>query len=182
MSVSAPIPDYGRRLLADVIDDAAATDPDHIVYSFTRTDDPADGFYRVSNQRYAAGVDRLAWLIADGFGPPPVDTVPSIGYIGPSMLSTYLIFLILILFLFFLLLFFFSPFLRQPSTNSPDDLRYAMLAVAAGKAGYTVGHPNRATLVGYRVEYVTESPPPPPDDVLVAAQQHGGPPCSARQV
>ncbi|CAK7214640.1 hypothetical protein SBRCBS47491_002214 [Sporothrix bragantina] len=86
MAVITATPDYGRRLLLNVIDEAAATDPNHIVYSFKKTDDPDDGFHRVSNRRYAKGVNRLAWLIEDGHGKPAADIIPSIGYIGPRSL------------------------------------------------------------------------------------------------
>ncbi|CAK7211993.1 putative NRPS-like protein biosynthetic cluster [Sporothrix eucalyptigena] len=95
-------PDYGRRLLPTVIDNAAVTDPDYNVYSITKSDDPVDGFHRISNARYANAVNRVAWLIEEGFGKPVPDTFPSIGYIGPN------------------------------------DLRYAMLTVAAVKVGYTM--------------------------------------------
>lgn len=89
--------DYGRRLLPNVIDKAAVRDPDHVVYSFTMTDDPADGFHRVTNRRYANGVNRVAWLLEEGFGKPGPGTFPSIGYIGPSMLTpSYVLFLFLI--------------------------------------------------------------------------------------
>lgn len=85
---SSPTEDYGRRLLPSVIDKAALTDPDHIVYSFTKTDHPADGFHRVSNRRYADAVNRVAWFIEDGFGKADASSFPSIGYIGPSTFSS----------------------------------------------------------------------------------------------
>lgn len=111
--------DYGRRLLPQVIDEAAITDPDHIVYSFTKTDNPADGFHRITNRRYANAVNRVAWLIEKGFGKPEPGSFPSIGYIGPSMsLRTTLIILL--------------------ADMLSDDFRYAMLAVAAVKVGYTM--------------------------------------------
>ena len=86
-SSTAPDEDYGRRLLPSVIDKAAITDPYHVVYSFTITDKPADGFHRITNRRYANAVNRVAWLIENGFGKSAPGTFPSIGYIGPSMSS-----------------------------------------------------------------------------------------------
>lgn len=80
--------DYGRRLLPQVIDKAATADPDHVVYSFTITDNPADGFHRITNRQYANGVNRVAWLIEKGFGKPEPKSFPSIGYIGPSSSSS----------------------------------------------------------------------------------------------
>lgn len=84
-SSTTPEEDYGRRLLPSVIDKAAITDPDHVVYSFTITDNPADGFHRITNRQYANAVNRVAWLIEKEFGKPVTGTFPSIGYIGPSM-------------------------------------------------------------------------------------------------
>lgn len=76
--------DYGRRLLPNVVDKCAKTKPNRIVYSFSIGDDPAAGFYHITNLRYANGVDRVAWHIEREFGKPQPDTFPSIGYIGPS--------------------------------------------------------------------------------------------------
>jgi hypothetical protein len=85
MASSAPrAEDYGRRLLPQVIDRAAIADPDHVVYSFTITDSPADGFHRITNREYADAVNRVAWLVEAGFGKPVPGSFPSIGYIGPS--------------------------------------------------------------------------------------------------
>ncbi|KAH8881459.1 acetyl-CoA synthetase-like protein [Thozetella sp. PMI_491] len=76
--------DYGRRLLPIVVEKAAKTNPDRVVYSFPITDNPADGFHDISNKRYANGVDRTAWWIESNFGKPAPRSFPSIGYIGPN--------------------------------------------------------------------------------------------------
>ena len=76
--------DYGRRLLPNVVDKAAKDKPHRVVYSFPVTDDPAQGFYNITNHRYANGVNRTAWWIEESFGKPAPGIFPDIGYIGPS--------------------------------------------------------------------------------------------------
>ncbi len=77
--------DYGRRLLPQVVENAAKKNPDRVAYSFPLTDDPAEGFHDITNKRYANGVNRTAWWIERCFGKPKAKSFPCIGYIGPSM-------------------------------------------------------------------------------------------------
>lgn len=79
--------DYGRRILPIVVEDAARKSPDRVAYSFPITDDPSEGFHDITNSRYSNGVNRTAWWIEKSFGKPEASSFPTIGYIGPSMVS-----------------------------------------------------------------------------------------------
>ena len=76
---------YGRRLLPQVINEAATLRPERIAYSFPIQDNPAFGFNDISNRRYANGVNRTAWWIENAFGRPVLGQFPTIGYIGQSI-------------------------------------------------------------------------------------------------
>lgn len=80
-------PDYGRRLLPMLIDEAARDNPEHVVYSFPFTDNPAEGFRKVTNSGYANAINRAARWMESALGKS--NSFESVGYIGPSK-SNYL--------------------------------------------------------------------------------------------
>lgn len=72
----------GERLLPSVVDHLAATEPDKILFSFTRTKNPADGFQDVSAKKFARAVDRCSWYVDEklGYG----QSFPTLLYMGPQ--------------------------------------------------------------------------------------------------
>lgn len=79
----APPGDLGRRLLPNVIDELASTDPERVIYSYTRTKNPADGFRDVTVKALSRAIDRCAWHITEQLGPPK-EAFPTIAYMGPQ--------------------------------------------------------------------------------------------------
>lgn len=76
--------DYGRRLLAHVIEDAAKENPTRVVYAFPVTNDISQGFHHITNKRYANGINRTSWYLESKLGKPATKVFPTVGYIGPS--------------------------------------------------------------------------------------------------
>ncbi|KAJ2983899.1 hypothetical protein NUW58_g6174 [Xylaria curta] len=91
---------YGRRLLPHVVDDIASSDPQRECFTIPRSSDPKDGWKVVTFKEYANAINHVARRVLTNCGLPPVDTFPTIAYIGPN------------------------------------DIRYAVLTLAAVKAGY----------------------------------------------
>ena len=77
-----PAPDFGRRLLPTVLDELALTDPNRILYSYTKTNNPADGFHDLTTKTFARAVDRCAWFIHNHLGRG--ENFPTVTYIGPQ--------------------------------------------------------------------------------------------------
>lgn len=80
---SPPEPQYGKRLLPQIIDDLAATEPDRIIYSIAKSSDISQGFRTVSARAFASAVDRTAWLLHNQLGESLAPSVPAVAYIGP---------------------------------------------------------------------------------------------------
>ncbi|KAI1747116.1 hypothetical protein F4782DRAFT_451716 [Xylaria castorea] len=76
--------EYGRRLLPHVVDDIAANEPERECFSIPRSSDPKDGWKIVTFKQYANAINHVARRIVDNCGVPPVDTFPTIAYIGPN--------------------------------------------------------------------------------------------------
>ncbi|KAI0144537.1 hypothetical protein GGR57DRAFT_325304 [Xylariaceae sp. FL1272] len=84
MQSSPTLPDnVGARLLPSLIDEIASSDPERILYSITRTGDPADGFLDISAAVFARAANRCAWFIHKLLGGPGKD-FPTVAYMGPQ--------------------------------------------------------------------------------------------------
>ncbi|KAF4961276.1 hypothetical protein FSARC_10223 [Fusarium sarcochroum] len=81
MSPSAYQP-RGERLLPSLVDEIAATDPDRVFYSITKTQDPSEGFRDITAAEFARGVNRCAWHIEKHLGRG--QNFPTLAYIGPQ--------------------------------------------------------------------------------------------------
>ncbi|CCF42652.1 ochratoxin A non-ribosomal peptide synthetase, partial [Colletotrichum higginsianum] len=77
-------PQYGRRLIPQVIDDTARTEPDAEFFSVPRSSDPADGWRPITFKQIANAVNRIARRIIDKRGAPAPGTFPTLTYIGPN--------------------------------------------------------------------------------------------------
>ncbi|KAK3316404.1 hypothetical protein B0H66DRAFT_561211 [Apodospora peruviana] len=74
----------GQRLLPTVVDELARTDPGRVLYSVTKTANPADGFQDITAKVFARAVDRCAWLIDKSLGGPGKGKFPTLTYMGPQ--------------------------------------------------------------------------------------------------
>lgn len=78
--------EYGKRLIPQILDNLAATEPDRIVYSIANSADCAHGFRQISARTFAKAVDRTAWWLHHQVGKPT--SIQTVGYIGPRKLGT----------------------------------------------------------------------------------------------
>lgn len=100
--------DYGRRLIPNIVDERARSDPERAVYSIpvssavgscgfedisargavysvpVSSDDVARGFRDISARVFANAVNRTAWWLESELGKG--SSFQTIGYIGPRML------------------------------------------------------------------------------------------------
>ncbi len=76
-----------QRLMPVLLDEIVATDPDRVLYSIARTDNPADGFQDISAAVFARAVDRCAWFIHETLGRPEDKAFPTLTYMGPQGLE-----------------------------------------------------------------------------------------------
>ncbi|KAI0394176.1 nonribosomal peptide synthetase [Xylariaceae sp. FL0594] len=84
-STSTTKPAYGRRLLPQLVDEVARTDPDRECFSIPRSaSDPAQGWKPVTWKQYANAVNHVAGKIIENCGPAPAGAFPTIAYIGPN--------------------------------------------------------------------------------------------------
>lgn len=82
---------YGRRLLPQVVDLYAQTDPSRIYASIPNSPTTVlNGFRDISMVELAAIVNRLSWWITDILGASQLDTI---AYIGPSDIRYAAVFL-----------------------------------------------------------------------------------------
>lgn len=59
---------YGKRLIPQILDRLAATDPDRIVYSIAAFADDSNEFRHISAKLFAKAVDKTAWWLHDRIG------------------------------------------------------------------------------------------------------------------
>jgi len=74
-----------RVLLPSLVDEIAKLDPSRILYSVSKTKDPADGFDDISAEAFARAVDRCAWFIHHSLGPGR--DFRTVIYLGPQDLN-----------------------------------------------------------------------------------------------
>jgi hypothetical protein len=76
--------EYGRRLIPQLIDDIASTDPLREAFQFPRTNDPKDGWQVMTFREYANAINRCATMIIEKCGEAAEGSFPTIAYIGPQ--------------------------------------------------------------------------------------------------
>ena len=79
--MSATTPKYGRRLLPQIVDEAARQTPDKVVYSIAQSADISQPMRAVTASQFAASVDKTAWWLREHLG--ETDSIQAVGYIGP---------------------------------------------------------------------------------------------------
>jgi hypothetical protein len=73
---------FGRRLLPNVVDEFARSDPDRIFGSYLKSSDTEDGFSFLSMAQQAQAVNHTAWWIKNQVGLS--STFETIAYMGAS--------------------------------------------------------------------------------------------------
>lgn len=77
-------PAYGRRLVFQVVDDRAATEPDRPFVYLPRTQEAKDGWTAWTYRQYAQAINRTAHWLVEKLGKPEPGTFPTISYFGPN--------------------------------------------------------------------------------------------------
>jgi hypothetical protein len=77
--------EYGKRLIPQILDSLASTDPDRIIYSVAKFSDISQDFRHISARNFANAVDKTAWWLHNQVGKPT--SVQTVGYIGPRTLE-----------------------------------------------------------------------------------------------
>ncbi|KAL8834801.1 MAG: hypothetical protein Q9170_003597 [Blastenia crenularia] len=72
--------EYGKRLIPQILDSLAVTDPDRIVYSVATSNFPHE-YRHLSARNFAKAVDKTAWWLLNQVG--KATSIQSVGYIGP---------------------------------------------------------------------------------------------------
>ncbi|UNI19521.1 putative NRPS-like protein biosynthetic cluster [Purpureocillium takamizusanense] len=79
-------PDYGRRLLVNVVDERASNEPDRAFVHIPVSNDPKDGWKPVTYRQVSNAVNHVAHELVQRAKDQgaPTDDFPTIAYIGPS--------------------------------------------------------------------------------------------------
>jgi hypothetical protein len=78
------IPEYGKRLIPNIIDEIAYNNPLREAFQVPNSADPKDGWRKVTYQQYANAINYVAHQIVNWCGEPLEDSFPTIAYIGPN--------------------------------------------------------------------------------------------------
>ncbi|PWY83843.1 transferase family protein [Aspergillus sclerotioniger CBS 115572] len=85
---SGSIP-YGKRLIPQIMDNLAATEPERTVFSLTTLSGGSLGFRHISASTFTRAVDKTAWWLRGQLG--KLDSIQPVGYIGPHDLRHVLL-------------------------------------------------------------------------------------------
>ncbi|CRG90102.1 Genome polyprotein 1 [Talaromyces islandicus] len=80
---------YGKRLLPQIVDNLAATDPDRTVFSLASLVDGLIELKHISSRNFAQAIDKVAWWLRSQVGTP--DAIQTVAYIGPHDLRHVLL-------------------------------------------------------------------------------------------
>lgn len=72
---------YGRRLIPQIMDDLAFTEPERTVFSVANFFDNSHAFQHISARTFTKAVDKTAWWLQNQVGKPT--SIQPVGYIGP---------------------------------------------------------------------------------------------------
>lgn len=77
-----PAPEYGRRLIPNIIDERAESDPTKAFASIPRSKDLADGFVDITYALVANAINRASWWLSHSMG--NTETSEVFAYLGPN--------------------------------------------------------------------------------------------------
>lgn len=86
---NAPSTAYGRRLIPQIMDSLAITDPNRIVFSLATASGNSLSFKEISAREFAKAVDKVSWWLHGQVGRSA--SAQPIGYIGPHDLRHVLL-------------------------------------------------------------------------------------------
>lgn len=86
MTTTGDLPAYGKRLIPQILDDLATSDPDRIIYSFAKSSDLSHGFQEISARTLAKAVNKTAWWLKSQV--EESTEIQRVGYIGPREFSS----------------------------------------------------------------------------------------------
>ncbi|KAK7991360.1 Non-canonical non-ribosomal peptide synthetase FUB8 [Apiospora saccharicola] len=86
-------PQYGRRLIPNVIDQLSRDEPDREAFQIPRSQNPQDGWTSVTFRQYADAISLQAHEIVKCCGRAPDGAFPTLAYIGPQD-ARYVVFLV----------------------------------------------------------------------------------------
>lgn len=89
--IEAQKPQYGKRLLVNIIDERARNEPDREWVSIPNSSDPKDGWRIITYKHAANAIDCVAHKLVESTGRPADGEFPTVAYIGPSDVR-YLVF------------------------------------------------------------------------------------------
>lgn len=76
--------EYGRRLIPQILDSLASTEPNRVLYSIASFGDNSHNFHDITALNLARAVDKTAWWLKSHVGEST--SIRTVGYIGPRML------------------------------------------------------------------------------------------------
>jgi acyl-CoA synthetase (AMP-forming)/AMP-acid ligase II len=77
-----PAPEYGRRLIPNIIDERAESDPTKAFASIPRSKNLADGFVDITYAIIANAINRASWWLLHSLG--NAETSEVFAYMGPN--------------------------------------------------------------------------------------------------
>ncbi|EFQ26791.1 thioester reductase domain-containing protein [Colletotrichum graminicola] len=77
-------PQFGKRLIPQIIDETARSEPNRELLSVPRSSDPRDGWKPITFKQIANAVNRVARAIIEKCGTPEPGSFPTLTYIGPG--------------------------------------------------------------------------------------------------
>ena len=75
-----------NRLVHLIPDQLASQVPEHVLFSFPRSETFQDGFVDVNARNFANAINRTSWYLESVLGKPGADEFPAIAYVGSSKL------------------------------------------------------------------------------------------------
>ncbi|KAL2151784.1 hypothetical protein VTH82DRAFT_6882 [Thermothelomyces myriococcoides] len=76
--------EYGKRLLVNIVDERAETEPNREWVSIPISSNPKDGWQKITYRQAANAINRIAHKLANTTGRPKDGEFPTVAYIGPN--------------------------------------------------------------------------------------------------
>ncbi|KAI9794020.1 MAG: putative NRPS-like protein biosynthetic cluster [Peltula sp. TS41687] len=149
-------PEYGKRLLPQVVDEIARIDPDRIYASFPLSTDLSKGFHDVTFKKLAQAVNHLAWWLEARFGRST--SSETVAYMGVPDLRAAVFFLAAV----------FLPSMRNPTITNVHLLEQT----ACAKFCYSVEMTPKVKELQRHMSGLNCIPVPALDEVLNATSEH----------
>lgn len=77
-------PKYGRRLIVNVVDRVAASEPDRPFIYAPRSNEPEDGWQPITYRQLANAVNHVAYIVSTTIKSDSSEEFPTLAYVGPN--------------------------------------------------------------------------------------------------